>query len=122
MSLLDASWKTGQRWKLVTYTADDEGIVQATVMLKHEFDVGRPVIVDFKHIGLHYPNGGAGHTSNVCGYTAEEELYILCNPAVATPGLQLITTADLKNFWRSDHDEALSQGVPLHPAFIIERP
>jgi hypothetical protein len=25
--------------------------------------------------------------------------YILCNPAVATPGLQLITAADLKSFW-----------------------
>lgn len=24
---------------------------------------------------------------------------ILCNPAVATPGLQLITAADLKGFW-----------------------
>lgn len=28
--------------------------------------------------------------------------HILCNPAVATPGLQLITAEDLKNFWRSD--------------------
>ena len=30
-------------------------------------------------------------------------VFILCNPAVASPGLQLITAADLKDFWRSDY-------------------
>ncbi len=119
--LLDASAKIGQKWKLVTYTPDDDGFVKATDMLKSELDAGRPVIVDFKYIGPQYPNGSAGHTLNVCGYIAKEDLYILCNPAVATPGLQLITAADLKNFWRSDHYGALSKGVLSRPAFIIDR-
>jgi uncharacterized protein len=118
--LLDASAKIGQRWKLVTYTPDDEGFVEATNMLKSELDAGRPVIVDFKYIGPQYPNGSAGHTLNVCGYIAKDNLYILCNPAVATPGLQLITAADLKNFWRSDHYGALSKGVLSRPAFVID--
>lgn len=118
--LLDASAKIGQRWKLVTYTPDDDGFVKATDMLKSELDAGRPVIVDFKYIGPQYPNGSAGHTLNVCGYIAKEDLYILCNPAVATPGLQLITAADLKNFWRSDHYGALSKGVLSRPAFVID--
>jgi hypothetical protein len=120
--LLDASWKIGQRWKLVTYTPDDAGFVQATAMLKRELDAGRPVIVDFKYIGPQYPNGSAGHTLNVCGCIAEEELYILCNSAVATPGLRLINAADLKNFWRSDHYGAQSNGVLSRPAYIIDRP
>jgi TPR repeat protein len=120
--LLDASQKIGQKWKLVTYTPDDDGFVKATDMLKSELDAGRPVIVDFKYIGPQYPNGSAGHTLNVCGYIAAENLYILCNPAVATPGLQLITTEDLKNFWRSDHYGALSKGVLSRPAFVIDRP
>jgi TPR repeat protein len=119
--LLDASAKIGQKWKLVTYTPDDEGFAQATNMLKSELDAGRPVIVDFKYIGPQYPNGSAGHTLNVCGYIAKDDLYILCNPAVATPGLQLITAADLKNFWRSDHYGALSKGVLSRPAFVIDR-
>jgi uncharacterized protein len=119
--LLDASAKIGQKWKLVTYTPDDDGFVKATDMLKSELDAGRPVIVDFKYIGPQYPNGSAGHTLNVCGYIADEDLYILCNPAVATPGLQLITAADLKNFWRSDHYGALSKGVLSRPAFVIEK-
>ena len=38
---------------------------------------------------------------------------------VATPGLPLITAADLKDFWRSDHYGALSKGVLSRPAFVI---
>lgn len=120
--LLDASAKIGQQWKLVTFTPDDAGFNDATDLLKSELDAGRPVVVDFKYIGPQYPNGSAGHTLNVCGYLAEEDLYILCNPAVATPGLQLITAADLKDFWRSDHYGALSKGILSRPAFVIANP
>ena len=42
--------------------------------------------------------------------------------AVATPGLQLITADDLKNFWRSDHYGTLSKGVLSRPAFVIAKP
>jgi hypothetical protein len=118
--LLDASKKIGQKWKLITFTPDDAGFEQATAFLKTELDAGRPVVVDFKYIGPQYPGGSAGHTLNVCGYIAAENLYILCNPAVATPGIQLITAADLKDFWRSDHYGALSKGVLSRPAFVME--
>ena len=118
--LLDASKKIGQKWKLITFTPDDAGFEEATAFLKKELDAGRPVVVDFKYIGPQYPGGFAGHTLSVCGYIAAEELYILCNPAVATPGLQLITASDLKDFWRSDHYGALSKGVLSRPAFVIE--
>ena len=118
--LLEASEKIGQKWKLITFTPDDAGFDQATTFLKSELDAGRPVVVDFKYIGPQYPNGSAGHTLNVCGYLAEENLYILCNPAVATPGLQLITADDLKDFWRSDHYGALSKGVLSRPAFVMD--
>jgi hypothetical protein len=120
--LLDASEKIGQKWNLITFTPDDPGFEQATALLKTELDAGRPVVVDFKYIGPQYPGGNAGHTLNVCGYIAEQDLYILCNPAVATPGLQLITADDLKNFWRSDHYGALSKGVLSRPAFVIDQP
>ena len=118
--LLDASKKIGQQWKLVTYTPDDDGFAQATAMLRSELDAGRPVVVDFKYIGPQYAGGFAGHTLSVCGYIAKDDLYILCNPAVVTPGLQLITSDDLKNFWRSDHYGALSKGVLARPAFVID--
>lgn len=117
--LLNASTKIGQKWKLITFTPDDTGFDKATAFLKSELDAGRPVVVDFKYIGPQYPGGSAGHTLNVCGYIAAENLYILCNPAVATPGLQLITATDLKDFWRSDHYGAISKGVLSRPAFVI---
>lgn len=120
--LIDAAATIGQRWKLVTFTPDDAGFDEATAMLKHELDAGRPVVVDFKYIGPQYPGGFAGHTLSVCGYIAAENLYILCNPAVATPGLQLITATDLKNFWRSDYYGARAKAVLSRPAFVIEQP
>jgi uncharacterized protein len=119
--LLEASAKIGQRWKLITYPPDDAGFDEATAMLKRELDAGRPVVVDFKYIGPQYPGGFAGHTLSVCGYIAAENLYILCNPAVATPGLQLITAADLKDFWRSDYYGARANAVLSRPAFVIEQ-
>ena len=120
--LLNASAKIGQKWKLVTFTPDDAGFERATTFLKSELDAGRPVVVDFKYIGPQYPGGSAGHTLSVCGYIAAENLYILCNPAVATPGLQLITAEDLKDFWRSDHYGELSKGVLSRPAFVMATP
>ena len=120
--LLDASAKIGQKWKLVTYTPDDAGFAEATEMLRRELDAGRPVVVDFKYIGPQYPGGFAGHTLSVCGYIAAEDLYILCNPAVATPGLQLITAEDLKDFWRSDYYGEKANAVLSRPAFVIDKP
>ena len=120
--LLDASVKIGPRWKLVTWPPDDAGFDEAIAFLKSELDAGRPVVVDFKYVGPQYPGGFAGHTLGVCGYIAAENLYILCNPAVATPGLQLITAADLKDFWRSDHYGSRAKGVLSRPAFVIEQP
>jgi hypothetical protein len=117
--LLAASAKIGQKWKLVTYTPDDAGFDEATAMLKRELDAGRPVVVDFKYIGPQYPGGFAGHTLSVCGYIAAENLWILCNPAVATPGLQLITADDLKIFWRSDYYGARANAVLSRPAFVM---
>jgi hypothetical protein len=53
---------------------------------------------------------------------AEENLCILCNPATATLGLQFITAADLKHFWRSDHYGELSNIVLSRPAIVIDTP
>ncbi len=120
--LLNASKQIGLKWKLVTFTPDAEGFDNATAFLKSELDAGRPVVVDFKYIGPQYPGGEAGHTLSVTGYMAAENLYILCNPAVATPGLQLITADDLKDFWRSDHYGQLSHDVLSRPAIVIDKP
>ena len=117
--LVAASEKIDLKWKLITFASDDAGFDQATSFLRSEIDAGRPVVIDFKYIGPQYPNGEAGHTLGVCGYIAAEDLYVLCNPAIASPGLQLMTAKDLKHYWRSDHYSRLSKGVLSRPAIVI---
>ena len=119
--LVKASEKIGLRWKLVTFTPDDDGFDKATAFVRAELDAGRPVVIDFKYLGPQYPGGEAGHTLTLAGYLAAENLYVLCNPAIATPGLQLITAADLKHYWRSDHYGELSHGVLSRPAIVMEK-
>lgn len=72
-------------------------------------------------IGPQYPNGEAGHTLGVVSYIAAENLYVLCNPAIATPGLQLITAEHLKHLWSSDYYSELSKEVLSRPAIVIDR-
>jgi hypothetical protein len=119
--LLKASGKIDLRWKLVTFTPDDVGFEKGTAFLRTELDAGRPVVVDFKFTGPEYPDGEAGHTLVVAGYIVKENLYVLCNPAIATPGLQLITAKDLKHYWRSDHYGDLSKNVLSRPAIVIDK-
>lgn len=118
--LLEASAKIGLKWKLVTFTPDDKGFDAAAAFLKAELDAGRPVVIDFKYVGPQYPGGEAGHTLLVAGYASAEDLYILRNPALATPGLQLISAADLKRYWRSDHYGELSHNVLSRPAIVMD--
>lgn len=115
--LVEASKQLGLNGRLVTFTPDDEGFAQATAFARGEVDAGRPVVIDFKYLGPQYPNGEAGHTL-LAGYLADENLYVLCNPAIPTPGLQLITAADLKHYWRSDHYGRISNHVLSRPAIV----
>lgn len=119
--LLKASGKIDLKWKLATFTPDDSGFDKATAFARAELDAGRPLVIDFKFTGPRYPNGEAGHTLLIAGYIASENLYILCNPAIATPGLQLMTAEDLKRYWRSDHYGEISNGVLSRPAIVIDR-
>ena len=117
-----AAEKIGLHWQLVTFTPDDAGFDKATAFARAELDAGRPLVIDFKFTGPNYPNGEAGHTLLIAGYIAKENLYILCNPAIASPGLELMTAADLKRYWRSDHYGEISKGVLSRPAIVIARP
>ena len=119
--LLNAAKKLHLRWKLVTFPPDDKGFEQATAFVRRELDAGHAIVVDFKYTGPQYPGGEAGHTLTLVGYIARDDLYILCNPAIATPGLQLITAKDLKHYWRSDHYGELSRNILSRPAIVLDR-
>ena len=119
--LLAASRRIGLRWKLVTFPPDDAGFDKAAAFARRELDAGRPLVVDFKYTGPQYPGGEAGHTLALVGYIARDDLYVLCNPALAAPGLQLVTATELKRDWRSDHYGALSGNVLSRPAIVLDQ-
>jgi hypothetical protein len=116
--LLNTAKKLDLRWKLITFPPDDDGFIKATSFARGELDAGRALVIDFKYTGPEYPGGEAGHTLTLVGYIAREDLYILCNPAIATPGLQLMTAKDLKHYWRSDHYGQLSNNILSRPAIV----
>jgi hypothetical protein len=117
--LIAAAGKIGLHWKLMKFPPDDGGFAAGTAFLRSELDAGRPVVVDFTFTGADYPGGHAGHTLDVCGYIAGENLYILRNPAIATPGLELITADDLKLYWQSRSYSAQGHGNLVRPAIAI---
>ena len=119
--LLNAAKTLNVKCKLVTFTPDDAGFEKATAFARGELDANRPVVIDFKYTGPQYPGGEAGHTLVLVGYIAKDDRYVLCNPAIATPGLQMMTAKDLKRYWRSDHYGALSKNVLSRPAIVLER-
>ncbi|MFO0936895.1 MAG: hypothetical protein U0798_10320 [Gemmataceae bacterium] len=119
--LLKASQSLKLNWKLTTFPADDAGFDKATAFARSELDAGRAMVIDFKYTGPEYPGGEAGHTLALVGYLANDDLYILCNPAIPTPGLELITARDLNRYWRSDHYGKISQNVLSRPAIHLVR-
>ena len=118
--LLKATGKLDLRCKLVTFAPDDAGFDKAAAFARGELDAARPVVIDFKYTGPEYPGGEAGHTLALVGYLAKDDLYVLCNPAIASPGLELMTAKDLKKYWRSDHYGAVSQNVLSRPAIVLD--
>jgi TPR repeat protein len=120
--LMAAAQKIGLHWRLEKFSPDDAGFRQAEAFLRNELDSGRPVVIDFKFVGPEYPGGEAGHTLDVAGYLAAENLYILRNPAIASPGLELITAGDLEKYWKSDHYGALGHRILVRPAIVIDSP
>ena len=118
--MIAAAEKIGLHWKLVTFPPDDAGFEQGTKFVRAELDAGRPVVIDFRFTGPQFPGGAAGHTLDLVGYIAAKRLYILRNPAIASPGLELITAADLSRFWKSDSYGAIAHGKLSRPAIVID--
>jgi hypothetical protein len=118
--LLNAAKKLDLRCKLVTFAPDDDGFDKACAFARKELDANRPLVIDFKYTGPQYPGGEAGHTLALVGYIAKDDLYVLSNPAIASPGLELITAKDLKRYWRSDHYGAMSRNELSRPAIVLD--
>lgn len=110
-----------QKWKMITFSMDDAGFNQGVAFIQSELDVGRPVVIDFT---ITFRSNGkerkGGHTLTVGGYNKELDQFLLRNPNQPPPGLQLISTNELKEKWYSDGYSRLSNGVTSRPLIVVD--
>lgn len=121
--LLAVCKKLKQPWKMVEFANDDKGFEEGIEFIRKHLDAGQPVVIDFTVI--RHENGKElkfGHTLLVVGYNKEQDQFVLKNPNQPPPGLQLISTADLKTSWVSDGYSRLSEGKAARPLIVLEKP
>ena len=116
--LVAAGKKLGLGWELVTFAPDEEGFAQGAKLLRAQLDAKRPVVIDFTVPTGDVPGGEAGHTLLAVGYVADEDLFVLRDPARHSPGLRLMPAAELARFWRSRGYSAAAEGL-ARPAIIV---
>ena len=105
-------------WKLITFAADEAGFQEGEAFVRKQLDAGNPMVIDFKCYGERYKGGEAGHTLSLVGYISEEDLYILCNLAIASHGLNLMSREDLEKYWRSNGYSRLAKGELSRPLLL----
>ena len=121
--LLAVCKKLKQPWKMVEFANDDQGFDEGTAFIRKHLDAGQPVVIDFTVI--RHRDGKElkfGHTLLVVGYNKEQDRFVLKNPNQPPPGLQLISTADLKTSWVSDGYSRLAEGKAARPLIVLEKP
>ena len=94
----------------IQHILDDDGFDKATAIGPGERDAGCHLVIDFQYTG-----------AALVGSVENEDANVLYNPAVATPGLPLMSAKDLKRFGRSDHYGAISKNDLSRPALVLDR-
>jgi len=85
--------KIGVHWEQRTYRNLKSGFRDSLQDLKAALDGGLPVLVDTSLYG--------GHTFAVVGYDEVQEHIITVDPAIAAPGLRVISYDDFQGIWNS---------------------
>ncbi len=120
--LLAVGEKVNQEWKLVTFSNDDHGFAEGTRFIRQHLDAGRPVVIDFTYIRERDGKRvRSGHTLLVVGYHTERNQFVLQNPNQPPPGIQLMSTGDLKSIWYSNSYSRLAKGQTTRPLIVMAR-
>lgn len=96
----------GRQWQRESFAYTDEGYEVAKATLLEELRSGRAVVIDY----LRTKTLKSAHTVVVCGYDRETGRYLVLNPNLPFPGLQVLSEKFLKATWRSsdiDNSELL---------------
>jgi hypothetical protein len=111
--IIAAAGKLKMKWKLLTFPHTEEGFAKGTAFLRGELDAGRPVVIDFT-----YPAGG--HTLLCVGYSADENVYVLRDPARPSPGLRILPAAELEKLWHSRYYSRVAT-ERVRPVIVVDR-
>lgn len=118
--LLAVSHELGQKWELVTFDYNDEGFEEGVEVIRQHLDQDRPVVIDFTIIRMEDGKEQRfGHTLTVVGYHKEKNLYVVNNPNQPSPGIQLMSSDELKASWYSRGYSRLSKGQTARPLIVV---
>lgn len=119
--LVAAGAKLGQQWKLVTFPNDDAGFEEGTKVIRKHLDAGRPVVIDFTVIrNVDGKEEKFGHTLLVVGYHSGRDQFVVKNPNQPPPGIELMSTGELKSSWYSNGYSRLAKGRAARPLIVVE--
>jgi hypothetical protein len=118
--LVAAGAKLGQRWELLTFPNDDTGFAEGVEVIRKHLDLRRPVVIDFTvvKVGEAGQHRRFGHTLLVVGYNVELDQFVLKNPNQPSPGIQVMSTEELKENWYSSGYSRSAKGRVARPLIV----
>jgi len=109
MDLIAAAAKLGCRWELKTFSNDRPGLRDGCKRMMAWLDSGHPILLDITVEGP--GQSPTGHTVVVVGYEAAGERWIIDNPALGPPGIQIYDMPTLDKLWHSRWYSSTSPGT-----------
>ena len=121
--LVAAGDKLAQRWQLLTFPNDDAGFDRGANVIRKRLDLRQPVVIDFTVVRVEKDGRKRhfGHTLLVVGYHLKRDQFVLKNPNQPSPGIQLMSAAELKKNWHSSGYSRSAHGHSARP-LIVRRP
>ena len=109
MDLITAAAKLGCRWELKTFSYDQAGLRDGCKRMMAWLDSGHPILLDItvERAG----RSPTGHTVVVVGYDAAGDRWIIDNPALGPPGIQVYDLPTLDKLWHSRWYSSKSPGM-----------
>jgi TPR repeat protein len=108
MDIISAAAKVNRHWELVTFPYDQKGLDEGRARMMTWLDAGHPILLDIT-VDVH--GQSYGHTIVVMGYDAAGQRWIINNPALGPPGIQIYSVAKLENLWHSRCYSSKSPGA-----------
>jgi hypothetical protein len=108
MDIVSAAAKLRCRWELVTFPYDDAGLRDGQTRMKEWLDAGHPILLD-----ITVARRGRSPTGRSSWWVTmpRGERWIIDNPALGPPGIQVYDVPTLDKLWYSRWYSQTSTGT-----------